>query len=149
MPGPKFGGSHLAMGKIISQDKDGTRKSVLIDIHPLYGLSELTQALRRLELDSRTGHIHLEDRFQFSGKALEVEEAFVTWFPVSIDGTTAKVTGQNSELSLSIIEPSDARFTVETLANECRANLREGTLSRLSVYLAEGIQRFVMQISVS
>jgi hypothetical protein len=149
MPGPKFGGGNLAMGQIISRNKDVARKSVEIDIRPLYGLSELTQALRKLELDSRTGQIRLEDRFQFSGKALEVEEAFVTWFPVSIDGAIAKVTGQNSELSINIIEPPDALFAVKTLVNECRANLRDGTLSRLSVYLAEGIQRFVMQMSVS
>jgi len=148
MPGPKFGGGDLAKGQIISHDKDGARKSVVIDIHLLYGLPELTQAVRKLELDSRTGHIHLEDEFQFSGKALEIEEAFVTWFPVSSAGAAAKVIGQNSELSMSIIEPSNARFTVETLTNECRANLKEGTLSRLSVCLAEGVQRFEMQISV-
>jgi hypothetical protein len=148
MPGPKFGGGDLAKGQIISHAKDGDRKSVVIDIHSLYGLPELTQALRKLELDSRTGHISLEDKFQFSGKALEVEEAFVTWFPVSIDGATAKVRGKHSELSMNIIEPSDVTFALENLTNECRANLREGTLSRLSVCLAEGVRRFEMQISV-
>ncbi len=149
MPGPKFGGGDLATGQIISHDMDGNRKSVVIDIHRLYGLSELTQALRKLELDSRTGNIYLEDEFEFSGKALDIEEAFVTWFPVSIDGATAKVMGQSSELSMNIIEPIGAVFAVELLTDECRVNLREGTLSRISVCLAEGTQRFVMQISVS
>jgi hypothetical protein len=149
MPGPKFGGGDLAMGQIISQHMNVDRKSVVIDIHQLYGLSELTQALRKLELNSQTGHICLEDEFEFSGEAVDVEEAFVTWFPVSIDGATAKVMGQNSELSMSIIEPIGTMFAAKLLTDECRANLREGTLTRISACLAKGAQRFVMQISVS
>jgi hypothetical protein len=148
MPGPKFGQGSLEHGQIISQGRVGAKKSVVIDIHPVYGLPQLTLARRKLELDEKTGEICLEDRFEFAGSPLEIEEAVVTWCSVSVDGSTARITGQRHELSLTILEPGGAAFVAVLLTEECRANQREKTLTRLAARLPVGAQRFVLQIAV-
>lgn len=148
MPGPKFGQGSLERGQIISQGRDGAKKSVVMDIHAVYGLPKLTLAHRTLELDENTGAIRLEDRFEFRGSPLEVEEAFVTWYPVSVDGSTARIMGKRNELSLMVLEPAGAKFTADLLTEDCRANQREQTLTRLAAYLPTGSPRFVLQITV-
>jgi hypothetical protein len=148
MPGPKFGQGSLEHGQIISQGKVGAKKTVVIDIHSVYGLPQLTLARRKLELDEKTGEIRLEDNFGFASDPLEIEEAFVTWCCVSVDGPTARIAGQRNELSLTILEPSGAAFVAELLTEECKANQREETLTRLAVHLPMGVQRFVLQITV-
>jgi hypothetical protein len=148
MPGPKFGHGSLEYGRIISQGQAEARKSVVIDIHPVYGLPQLTLVRRTLELDERTGELCMEDKFEFSGDPLEVEEAFVTWCPVSVAGSTARIGGERNELSLSIVEPAGATFSATLLTEECRANQREQTLTRLSACLPLGAGRFVLQASI-
>jgi len=147
MPGPKFGQGSLEHGQIISQGNAGAKKTVVMDIHPVYGLSQLTLARRTLELDETTGEIHLEDYFEFAVDPLEIEEAFVTWCSVSVDGSTARITGQRNELSLTILEPGNAEFAADLLTEECRANQREETLTRLTACLPASARRFVMQIT--
>ncbi len=148
MPGPKFGHGSLEHGRIVSQGRSGTKKTVVIDIHPVYGLPRLTLARRTLELDEQTGETCLEDRFAFDGDPLEVEEAFVTWYPVSAEGSTARITGGRHELTLTILEPAGAVFSAARLTEECNANQREETLTRLSACLPPGAGRFVVQISI-
>jgi hypothetical protein len=148
MPGPKFGQGSLEHGRIVSQGRIGSKKSVVMDIHPVYGLSQLTRARRTLELDEKTGEIRLEDNFEFAGNPLEIEEAFVTWCSVSVEGSTARITGQGDELSLTILEPAGTAFVAELLMEACRANQREKTLTRLAACLPPDAQRFVLQITV-
>jgi hypothetical protein len=148
MPGPKFGQGSLERGQIISQGRTGSRKSVVMDIHPVYGLPQLALARRTLELDEHTGEIRLEDNFEFAGNALEIEEAFVTWCSVLVEGSTARITGQCHELSLTILEPVGAAFVADLLTDACRANEREKTLTRLAACLPPGARRFVLQITV-
>ena len=148
MPGPKFGQGGLERGQIISQTRTGAKKSVVMDIHPVYGLPELTLARRTLELDERTGELRLEDHFEFIEDPLEIEEAFVTWYSVVVDGPTSRIIGERNGLSLSIIEPVGAAFVADLLTEECRANQREATLTRLAVCLPLDARRFVLQITV-
>ncbi|MBN2118905.1 MAG: heparinase II/III family protein [Anaerolineales bacterium] len=148
MPGPKFGQGSLEHGQIISQGKDGAKKSVVMDIHPVYGLPQLSLARRTLELDEKTGEIRLEDRFEFSGDPLEIEEAFVTWCSVSVDGPGAWIVGQRNELSLTILEPGGAAFAADLLTEECQANQREQTLTRLSARLPVGSRQFILKITI-
>jgi hypothetical protein len=148
MPGPKFGRGFLERGQIVSQSRSGSKKSVVMDIHRVYGLAELRLARRTLELDETTGEIRLEDNFEFAGPPLEIEEAFVTWCAVSVQGPTARITGRCNELRLTILEPDGAAFTADRLAEESRTNQREETLRRLSARLPLGTQRFVLQITV-
>ncbi len=154
MPGPKFGQGELAQGQIIDLGHMGTEKYVLIDIHPVYGLPELTLARRRLILDEKTGIVRLEDYFEFTDIPLAIEEAFVTWHTVTAKGSVARISanklvpGEQNAIALSILEPEGAIFRVESLHEECLANRRDGILTRLCALLPQGVQRFVMQISV-
>jgi len=140
--GPKFGGGPLAQGQIIEHGQ----KFVLIDIAPVYGLPALTQARRMLQLSAESGEIRLEDVFAFSGDPLEIEEAFVTWSTVLVEGNTAKVTGQQGVLHLKIEEPLGAIFNSTSLDEACRANKRQERLTRLTVDLPAGTQRFILAI---
>jgi hypothetical protein len=119
-----------------------------MDIHTIYGLVELTLARRTLELDENTGAIQLEDLFEFNGSPLEIEEAFVTWSSVSVDGSAARIIGQRNELSLTILEPGNAVFVADLLTEECRVNQRAETLTRLAARLPVGARRFVLQITI-
>ncbi|RPJ21435.1 MAG: hypothetical protein EHM33_26170 [Chloroflexi bacterium] len=148
MPGPKFGQGSLEHGQIISQGKVGAKKSLVMDIHPVYGLPQLSLARRTLELDEKTGEVRLEDSFEFTGAPLEIEEAFVTWYPGLVDGSTARITGQRNELALTILEPDGAAFIADLLTEECRANEREKTLTRLAACLPVGARQFVLRINI-
>ncbi len=148
MPGPKFGHGSLEHGQIISRASAGAKKSVMMDIHPVYGLPELTLARRMLELDEKTGELRLEDHFEFAGAPLAIEEAFVTWCSVVVDGSMARIIGERNELSLTIVEPVGAAFVADLLTEECRANQREATLTRLAARLPVGARRFVLQITI-
>ncbi|HSA99471.1 MAG TPA: heparinase II/III family protein [Anaerolineales bacterium] len=148
MPGPKFGQGSLERGRIISPGKVGARKSVVMDIHLVYGLPELMLARRTLELDEKTGELYLQDRFEFRGDPLAIEEAFVTWCLVAVNDSMARIIGERSELSLTIVEPVGAAFAATLLTEECRANQREKTLTRLAVGLPAGAQRFILQVIV-
>ena len=147
MPGPKFGQGPLAHGQISSQGRLGEQKFVEIDFHTVYGLPGLTQARRRLELDEITGVIRLADHFEFAAAPLEIEEAFVTWFSTTVDGAAARVHGEHNTLLLTILEPAGSAFNAELLTEDCRANQREGVLTRLSALLPLGAQHYVMLIT--
>jgi hypothetical protein len=148
-PGPTFGGGELAKGEIIQHKMDGTEKLVVIDFAALYGLPELAVARRRLRLMAETGEIWLDDAFEFSGDPLEIEEAFVTWNHVTVSGSAARIVGQHSELSLVIQEPMGVAFNATLLTEDCRANHREDTLTRLTVSLPAGTRRFVVKMTPS
>jgi hypothetical protein len=119
---------------------------VVIEMSPVYGLAALTQARRTLRLSAESGEILLDDLFVFSGEPLEIEEAFVTWDAVSVDGAIARITGQQSELLLKVESPSEAVFNATALDDACRANGRQGCLTRLSVDLPMGTRRFILRI---
>jgi hypothetical protein len=148
MPGPKFGRGSLEHGQIISQGWVRSKKSVVMDIHRVYSLPALTLARRTLQLDERTGTICLEDHFEFAGEPLEIEEAFVTWCSVLVEGPRARIRGEHNELCLTILEPDLTSFRADLLTEACRSNQREKTLTRLAACLPRGARRFVMQITV-
>jgi hypothetical protein len=144
--GPKFGGGTLAQGEIVEHGESNGEKFIVIDIAPVYGLTTLTRAHRKLRLASESGEIWLEDVFTFSGDSLEIEEAFVTWESVSVDGPSARITGHQGALLLRIEEPSGMAFSATLLEQDCRANGRQGCLTRLTVNLPPRTKRFVLQI---
>jgi hypothetical protein len=80
------------------------------------------------------------------GAPLDIEEAFVTWADVEIDGATARVCGQTSVIELRIEEPIGSTFQAARLEEECQANRREGTLTRITAALVPGSPRFKMRI---
>ena len=125
-PGPEFGGRQQYHGTVVATEAGPDGKLAIIDFHHAYDLPSLTLARRTLRLDPKNGDVSLEDTFAFDGAALEIEEAFVTWLPVSVDGATARITGKRSTLTLTIQEPAGAIFTATGLAEECRINERDG-----------------------
>jgi hypothetical protein len=131
---------------MIEQGQAGEDKFVLIDMAPVYGMPNLTLAHRKLRLAATTGEISLEDVFVFSGAPLEIEEAFVTWETVSVEGATARITGGQGALLLRVEEPAGMMLAATLLEKECGANARQGILTRLSVNLPAGTRRFVLQI---
>ncbi|MEW5870169.1 MAG: heparinase II/III family protein [Chloroflexota bacterium] len=156
-PGPEFGGRQQYHGEIIetqyAQASADEARSVIIDIHPAYDIPGLIQARRSLKFDPVDGRTTLLDEFTFSTAAQEVEEAFVTWLPVEVDGASARLQGQRSTLLMEVTEPSGCIFTSQDMREECRRNHREGNLTRLSVKLPEGtandsVVRFGIQIMV-
>ena len=114
---------------------------------------ELESLKRTMSLQAeadRSPDILVEDRFMFSGAAMAVEEAFLTWLPVHCEGPRASLTGTRSKLELTIEKPKDTAFSVQELKRECEANAKTGRLKRLSFGLrpkqGETIVRVRMRI---
>ena len=82
----------------------------------------------------------MTDAFEFDGAAQQIEEAFVTWGEVVAHGPTASIRCGKHTLRLAIEEPVGARFAVESLAEACRDNHREGILKRLTFIVPASTQ---------
>jgi hypothetical protein len=145
-PGPEFGGSRRFYGTIVEQETNDSEKVVKIDFHTAYDIPTLKHARRTLDLKAQTGEVWLEDDFTFEGTPQEIEEAFLTWHPVKIEGSTARITGTRSALELKIIAPEGAIFAATSLEEDCKANRLEGVLTRLTATLPEGSTHFALQI---
>jgi hypothetical protein len=146
-PGPEFGGRKQFFGKIVDHGERDGQKFAVVEFQNAYDLPALKLARRTLNFDPKTGATRLEDEFAFEGAALEIEEAFVSWATVSAKGGRAQITGKQWALDLNIDEPKGAAFTTTSLEAECRANRREGALTRLAVSLPAGATRFRMNIT--
>jgi hypothetical protein len=84
--------------------------------------------------------------FAFDGAPLGIEEALVTWADVELDGPTVRVIGQRTTLELTVQEPAGVVFHAQRLEEECRANQRDGVLTRLTVDLPAGALHFRVRI---
>ena len=145
-PGPEFGGRRRYCGRIVEHGQDGDEKHVCIDFHGAYDLPVLQAARRTLRLDAATGEMWLEDSFAFANEALEVEEAFVTWCPVQVEGGSARVLGRDSVLEIAVEEPAGVTWRAERLEEASRANRKEGILTRLSMTLPSSANRFLLRM---
>jgi hypothetical protein len=146
-PGPEFGGQQQFHGTIIERGRRGSTKYAVIDFHTAYDLPGLRRARRTLELHAQTGVVTLTDEFDFAALPLAIEEAFSTWSQVETHGSTARIIGESAALDLKIVEPAGAGFAVEALEDDCRQNLMDNTLMRLSVTLPEGATRFKLRMT--
>ncbi|MCU0503657.1 MAG: heparinase II/III-family protein, partial [Anaerolineae bacterium] len=106
-------------------------KSATVEFAQAYTVERLARATRTLAVESK-GVVILTDIFEFTDRGELVEEAFVTWGEVVAHGPTAAIHCGKHTLRLAIEEPAGARFAVESLAEACRANHREGVLKRLT-----------------
>ena len=138
---PVVGGRQQAPGREFRGEVTGFRsrgspKTAEVEFAGAYPVKALRRLRRRLEL-SPGGRFAVEDRFEFRGRALPVEEALVTWHPVRIQGSAATVRGESSRLELRIVHPKGGRFRLETcdLATHGGAAAR---LRRLTVRLPSG-----------
>lgn len=127
-PGPEFGGRQQFYGTIVEYGERDGRKRAVVDFHTAYNLPELTQARRTLTLDPATGAAEISDAFAFFDGPLPIEESFVTWHDVRIDGDTVTISGERAAI---VVRAQGARFEVETLEEICRENERPGILKRV------------------
>ena len=103
-------------------------KTVRVAFHEAYDLATLKSASRTLSLEN--GAVDIEDTFAFEGGGLEVEEAFITWRAVDVEGAVARVRTENGVLE---IRAESGCFTAERLEEACKANQKPGVLTRIAV----------------
>jgi hypothetical protein len=134
-------------GQLLGLSHDGERVSAAVEIAGAYPASSLKSLRRELAI-AGDGQLALTDTFRFDGPPVAVEEAFVTWGAVNTEGAQASIQGERHALKLTIVEPAGAAFAAERLEEQCRANQKPGVLTRLSVALPEGAERFALRIEV-
>jgi len=128
---PRIGGQLQPTGAQYSGTLEKTGdKSALIRFEKAYGQPELTEASRRLTLGE--SGVTLEDRFQFTGTGMEVEEALMTWQTVEAEGPVARIFTETGVLE---IHTDSGTFAVERLEDVCKANKKDGVLTRITVTL--------------
>jgi hypothetical protein len=128
-PGREFGGNRRHYGTILERGEQNGHKYVALEFQNAYAIPELRLARRTLTLNSGTGEAVIHDVFAFASDALPIEEAFVTWHEVSVNGDAVTISGQ--ETSIVVCAPG-AVFDVEYLERESRENERSGILKRIS-----------------
>ncbi|HPO31220.1 MAG TPA: hypothetical protein PKX28_08255, partial [Candidatus Hydrogenedentes bacterium] len=126
--------------------QDG-EKVLQIDFTRAWDNDSLQSATRRIGFSAEG--LTLEDHFVFREGAHSVEEALVTWQPVTIEDRTARIQSAEGQL---IITSQDGAFAMEDLREACRENDISGTLSRLTVTRPvekEGTFRFTLTFESS
>lgn len=128
-PGPEFGGSKQYHGTIVDYGGSDGKKVVSVEFHTAYDILDLTSARRTMTLNPSTGIATIHDQFSFIGEPLEIEEVFVTWHDVAVDGDTVTITGAQSSI---LVHAPDVDFQVEYLEEASRKNERGGVLKRIT-----------------
>jgi len=125
---PRIGGTLQPAGQEYcgTMQKTGD-KSISISFEKAYAVPSLKTAMRSIEIHG--GEVILQDSFTFEGETREVEEAFMTWNPVEIGGNVARVTTDKGTLE---IRAENGTFTSERLEKACKANKKEGVLTRIA-----------------
>jgi len=124
-------------GQVLGYAPEGEPKKAVLEIGKAYSVPGLG-IHRELALAAKgrqAGTIKLQDTFTFAEQPQQVEEAFVTWLDVEVSGATAILHGKTRDLHLTIEEPAGASFSLAVLAEECKANAKEGVLKRLTFTL--------------
>ncbi len=126
---PRIGGQLQAPGA----ERRGTMErleenSIRITFHGAYNVPGLEEAARVITVHN--GRATLEDVFRFRGDGLEIEEAFITWRNVEVDGSAARVITGDGVLE---IRAEQGTFAAERLEDACEANQKSGVLTRLTV----------------
>lgn len=141
---PRIGGQLQGTGRahagsLTIEAIDGAgRKSVTVEFARAYPVSNLMAARRTLTIESTAGAgatVRLHDQFAFTGAGEEIEEALVTWLPVTVRGAVATVRGQRHQLTLMIEAPADAHFALDQLARGSAASEAPAILQRLRFIL--------------
>jgi hypothetical protein len=133
-------------GRVETFAPEARPKCVEMEIAGAYPIKSLKSLRRRIEL---TGEgFELADRFEFAGKGRSIQEAFVTWLPVTIRGRSAVIRGEKFELTLT---PADKahRFSRAVIDIPPRNGNPEAAangwkLKRLSIDLPVGTAAFAV-----
>ncbi len=119
-------------GKILSVDLESAVRCVALELARAYPVEALDHLRREVSL-TENGVALLEDTYHFTEEPLPVQEAFVTWFEVDLDGNQAVLHGGNHDLRLTVEAPEGAKFAVELLEEASHENHKPGVLRRLTV----------------
>ncbi len=126
---PRIGGNLQPAGAewrgAMKVDEDGAMRIELADAYDVPELAGFERVLRVQD----DGTVRLEDRFGFDGAGLEVEEAFITWLDVEVDGDVVRVVSEEGTLE---IRGEGVQFAAERLEEACRKNNRKGMLTRIT-----------------
>lgn len=143
---PRIGGALQAGGG----DRRGVMertgdKSIKVEFAKAYDIPQLRGASRAFIV--APGVIRMTDQFAFDAPGLTVEEAFMTWKPVEVDGPIARIKGEKATLE---IVAEQGTFAAELLEDACKANSKPTTLTRLKIeYPAAAVQtagfRFIVK----
>jgi len=129
-----------------------TGKTVTIDFTSAYPVERLIAARRTLTLAATADGdttLLLHDQFTFTDAGEEVEEALVTWLPVTLAGATATIHGQRHHLTLTIEAPAEAQFALTEIAGQATDDTA-ATLHRLHFTIppaATSVARIQMALS--
>jgi len=126
--GPEFGGTQQFYGSMVH--KEGTNW-VEMEMQHAYDLPRLTQLKRTLTLNE--DGFRLTDNFAFEGEPLEIEEAFITWLPVTLEGDRVHIHGQQHTLILQAAE--SAEVALESLEQAATANKCPPNITRITFTL--------------
>jgi hypothetical protein len=131
-------------GELLGVDTQGAVKCARLEFGRAYPVERLASAVREVILapgGERAGTVWLQDDFRFDGEPGHVEEAFVTWLEVGVEGATAVLFGKNQRMVLVIEQPAGAHFALEMLQEASKANDKPGVLKRLSFALPPGLEQ--------
>ncbi len=151
---PRIGGALQSYGaafrgELVAVSAKGKRKFAVVEFSGTYAVPTLKGLRRQLSL-APGGVVELEDSFTFAGAPAAVEEAFITWFDVEVNGSSALVKGQRHTLLLSVEAPAGVPFALERLEEACRANDKPGVLKRLTLNLPPAeAQRVCIKMTIS
>jgi hypothetical protein len=138
--GKEYRGELFDVGQVPAEGRaqDGLTKRATVEFGGAYPVRELASAQRQVIMAAEgadAGTIWLRDLYRFVGTPQEVEEAFVTWLDVEVDGAMAWIRAQRHALRLTIEEPANAQFDLERLEEASKANHKQGILKRLTFRL--------------
>lgn len=100
----------------------------IITFHNAYDIPTLKKAQRTILLNET--ELQITDDFEFSNQGEEIEEALITWLPVTIENNNAIIKSDHGKIAIS---PSGGIFEVESLKKQCEENNRSGELSRIKL----------------
>lgn len=125
---PRIGGTLQPLGRdhYGMMEKTGD-ESIAIHFEKAYAVPSLKSAVRTFQV--RNGEVSLQDSFTFEGEACEVEEAFMTWQAVNVNGNIARVTTDKGTLEVRV---ENGSFTSERLEEACKQNRKQGVLTRIA-----------------
>ncbi len=124
-------GKHFS-GEILLFDTSKDSKKVRVEFSQAYDIETLISLTRELSI-SNNSQIVLEDTYTFSKSAPNVEEAFITWKDVSLEGNSAIITGDKYFAKITISEPPMGLVPcLERLDKDSNENKKLQILNRIS-----------------
>jgi hypothetical protein len=141
-------------GKLVGVDSSAEIKKVTIEFGKAYNVTDLKIAKRSLALSIKnksSADLILEDEFEFFNNSSVIEEAFITWLDVEVNGKIAVIHGQHHDLILTVSEPNISGFQAEVLERQSKENKKNAILRRISLIILASENRktiFRMEIKI-